>query len=1452
MEAAFGRSFGEVRVHTGAAGSAMADAHGAEALTVGRDIAFATGRYQPGTAGGDRLIAHELAHVAQGGSAGGAAAFRGVSTSSEPAEVAAEAAAGRAVAGLPVGSIGAFSTRGRLMRRARMGASLPSLSPGPPAAGLTPAPVPGGARARSTAVSLAANVGVGVTAGPAPAPEARRGPVPLVAPPKPAPPAKAPDEAQVAAPPAEPSPPSVMVAGAPVGATAEDAAAVAAGSPEEAAAAAKKAEDKKAEGDEKVDQKKGGKDAKVAKDGAEGEAKPAKKKKKRRGFGVIPGDRGAKAAAAAIKRLDKRSTAMRHHEPAGRRIGDAAAAVEPPEKEGTSRAQGDQVVVVADVVPPPPDAEGAKSAVRSAAEGAAPTNMEEVGELGSRTEGVAQALKDSVEGSVAAARTPLDAVQTPGPAPEPIPAVPQPDPEPAPGTAKPALAAATPPPVPDESLDASEFKEEAEETLAANDVDDETLAKANEGPLAEIAADKKDLDDAVESAPAEARAAEEPANAEAQGGLAGEEAVAQGGMYETRDTEQEAVSGEQDGVKEGQTLDRTTAAGRIEGLYQDAATAVNEKLDGLSEKATGEFDTRQKEHLASFVSDTERELDDFKDDRYSGAFGWARWLKDRFVSINEFPEVQAIYKTNYDRYIGRIDALIAEISSSVDTAVAEAKQILATAKAEIQTIVDELPAKMKADATAAQARAEQRFVAMEKRIAETGAQAKAAVAARRQKAIDEVDGALAKIKAANASLVDKIAAAIRAIVEFLGTFFKLMTRVTRMGVGAFVSAAGSQAKEGVQNHLWDALQTAFKEWLFSKMPFIEPLMNLPSNWFEMLMALGLTLPSLFMESLPEMLPAIGAAAMVWLATSLALKLIPGAGAIMAVIDGIRAAWGLIKSLISAAGAFFDFVLKVAQPAYAAAEFAMALARGIIAALAALLTFLGVDALIMRVAKAVAKPFGKVVGRVSASYKKSREERGAKRKRDSDDAKAVTAKSKDANGPPEARRRKIDDDDGSPDTLRRKAEDERRREERTDRRRQHRESRVRQDRERRRDPRERAREDPRKAREDQRKGREDPRKDRERRDRERLDKAVAAIRPRLAEVQRRGTSRLGLRARLTVWRLRYRLSSLSLSGNRIVASVNPADDVAIVRAIPPATIGAALEPILAEAERRFLAERLEDPGRMRQMEAAEEQISRSFPGEEIAAAREMEAPERVALIRRALARPGQLPMAYATSSWMARTMRRRPSARPRAAGVVLPGGRPGADIRVQHPAHGTMLYNPDAPDYRRFRQEHVESAGGQELLGVTETARAEGQFATRTVAEALIEREDIEAMEAAKGSAAPMGIKGSGRAADEDFRQRKVAGGKQGQQVATARGQRHERTGNVFQALAGVLRREVAGLELYGDPQQAALEDLAEAFRRWVVSNLSERAAAMSEEERQASTAALIASLVAFMRTRFTT
>lgn len=64
-----GRDFSDVTVHTDSSADQLSRQLGAKAFTTGNDIYFREGAYNPGSSDGQHLIAHELTHVAQQGSA---------------------------------------------------------------------------------------------------------------------------------------------------------------------------------------------------------------------------------------------------------------------------------------------------------------------------------------------------------------------------------------------------------------------------------------------------------------------------------------------------------------------------------------------------------------------------------------------------------------------------------------------------------------------------------------------------------------------------------------------------------------------------------------------------------------------------------------------------------------------------------------------------------------------------------------------------------------------------------------------------------------------------------------------------------------------------------------------------------------------------------------------------------------------------------------------------------------------------------------------------------------------------------------------------------------------------------------------------------------------------------------------------------------------------------------
>lgn len=73
FESAFGADLSAVRIHNELQHNQVARSLNAKAFTVGSDIFFSHGRYQPGSQQGERLLAHELTHVLQQSSGGASA-----------------------------------------------------------------------------------------------------------------------------------------------------------------------------------------------------------------------------------------------------------------------------------------------------------------------------------------------------------------------------------------------------------------------------------------------------------------------------------------------------------------------------------------------------------------------------------------------------------------------------------------------------------------------------------------------------------------------------------------------------------------------------------------------------------------------------------------------------------------------------------------------------------------------------------------------------------------------------------------------------------------------------------------------------------------------------------------------------------------------------------------------------------------------------------------------------------------------------------------------------------------------------------------------------------------------------------------------------------------------------------------------------------------------------------
>jgi Domain of unknown function (DUF4157) len=122
LEERMGHDFSDVRVHTGAKADESARSINAQAYTVGTDVVFRSGAYQPDSDTGKHVLAHELAHVVQqkSGPVAGTPGPGGISISTpgDPFERAAERSAEQAMSGPAPSPVPASGDAGMTAQRA--------------------------------------------------------------------------------------------------------------------------------------------------------------------------------------------------------------------------------------------------------------------------------------------------------------------------------------------------------------------------------------------------------------------------------------------------------------------------------------------------------------------------------------------------------------------------------------------------------------------------------------------------------------------------------------------------------------------------------------------------------------------------------------------------------------------------------------------------------------------------------------------------------------------------------------------------------------------------------------------------------------------------------------------------------------------------------------------------------------------------------------------------------------------------------------------------------------------------------------------------------------------------------------------------------------------------------------------------------------------------------------
>ncbi|MFF3872669.1 DUF4157 domain-containing protein [Streptomyces sp. NPDC001978] len=209
-----------------------------------------------------------------------------------------------------------------------------------------------------------------------------------------------------------------------------------------------------------------------------------------------------------------------------------------------------------------------------------------------------------------------------------------------------------------------------------------------------------------------------------------------------------------------------------------------------------------------------------------------------------------------------------------------------------------------------------------------------ALAAGLNKLLDVLEaGVKAVIKAYQAVIVGAIKFA-QAAIEALGKFAALVADIAP-DPGGWISKAGSSAKTGITDHLWGAIKVAVKQWFDTK---VEGVLGLGKAVIDVLVKgcvsikqIGKMAWDAIIASLPMMIASL-------VIEKVVSMIVPAAGAILTIVQGLMAAWQTVSSILSAFGKFWAY-LKAVKAGPAACLFAEAVAAGVVALLDFITNFL---------------------------------------------------------------------------------------------------------------------------------------------------------------------------------------------------------------------------------------------------------------------------------------------------------------------------------------------------------------------------------------------------------------------------------------------------------------------------------------------------------------------------------
>jgi hypothetical protein len=447
------------------------------------------------------------------------------------------------------------------------------------------------------------------------------------------------------------------------------------------------------------------------------------------------------------------------HDDAPTKVKLAEKAVVHPPSEGQSKSNNAQVQAVEARPAPPVDPEKGKATLQKSLADNVPKSIEDVDNfkrdmkgqhIGADVMKTVQGDKNAVVGTFAD----MEKTQPPAP-PEQVPEN-LPPPEAAPPTGAMNLGAGAVAPLQPEHTDVSKFTKEGDAKLKEEGVTQEQLDMVDSGDLAAANKEKKGMEQMAKTEPLAIQQQARKETAKVDADLRNEEKKERGALNAKRKGGLTGANQKQKKAKSDLEKKREEVAAKINGIHKAAQDKVKKKLADLETQSMKRFDDGNTVATKAFESDVNREIEAFKDDRYSGVFGWARKAKDWLLGMDELPGVKAIFERNRAKFVATIEKLVADIGAENKRVIQECKDDLAKARAEIKEYVDKLGPSLKDIGQKTAGEVNRQLDDMDKFVAKKEEELQQKLADKQQAAIKAIDEKIEKMKDAMGGALAKL------------------------------------------------------------------------------------------------------------------------------------------------------------------------------------------------------------------------------------------------------------------------------------------------------------------------------------------------------------------------------------------------------------------------------------------------------------------------------------------------------------------------------------------------------------------------------------------------------------------------------------------------------------------------------------------------------------------------